>query len=91
MRQNRMGDTVLEPGDNIAAAFNDKHGPPEERDGMPGHRIFTAQYIENDPNFNWSAEITDGEGHMLAIMEFSSEEQLREELFNQGVAIDDSL
>lgn len=80
MKRNAFGEPILQPGDDIGAAFSETFDT--ELDAT-----LTAFDVEEDENLGWSATIRDEDFNEIQVHDFSSEEELRDYLSNARVEI----
>jgi hypothetical protein len=80
MKKNYFGDPILQPGDDIGAAFSESFDTDIDS-------TLTAWDIEHDDHLGWSATIRDEELNEIQVQDFESEEALREYLRQARVDI----
>jgi hypothetical protein len=76
-----FGEAILQPGDDIGAAFMDAFDTDIDA-------ALTARFIEFDDVCGWSCTIEDEDCNEMQVHDFESEEALREYLTNARVNID---
>jgi hypothetical protein len=80
MKKNAFGEPILQPGDDIGAAFSENFDTDIDA-------TLTAWDIEEDESFGWSAIIRDEELNEMQVHDFSSEDELRDYLRDARVEI----
>jgi hypothetical protein len=80
MKKNAFGEPILQPGDDIGAAFMDAFDTDIDA-------TLTAWDIEEDDLFGWSCTIRDEEDNEIQVHDFASEDELREYLTTARVEI----
>jgi hypothetical protein len=80
MKRNAFGEPILQPGDDIGAAFSETFDTDIDA-------TLTAFDLEEDENFGWSAVIRDEDFNEIQIHDFSSEDELRNYLTAAQVEI----
>lgn len=78
MRRTMFNDVILQPDDDIYAAWADTHGEPDD--------AIYARFLEEDDG-KWGCELSDGFTEM-SVSDFESEQQLRDWLTQQKVRIE---
>lgn len=81
MKQNAFGEPILQPGDDVGAAFSETFDTDISA-------TLTAFDLDNDPNVGWSATIRDEDFNEIQAHDFESEEALREFLSGANVEIE---
>lgn len=81
MKKNMFGESIIQPGDDIGAAFSDRFDTDLDA-------TLTARFIEHDDVCGWSCQIEDEDCNEMQVHDFGSEEELREFLANARVNID---
>jgi hypothetical protein len=80
MKRNAFGEPILQPGDDIGAAFSENFDTDIDQ-------TLTAFDVEEDEDFGWSATIRDEDFNEIQVHDFSSEEELRDYLSAARVEI----
>jgi hypothetical protein len=80
MKKNFFNEPILQPGDDIGAAFSETFDTDIDA-------LLTAWDIEHDDEMGWSATIRDEELNEIQVQDFESEEALRDYLRQAHVDI----
>lgn len=81
MKKNFFGESILQPGDDIYAAFAEQFDTSLDD-------TLTASSIEHEEELGWTCLIADGGLNEMQAHDFESEQALCEWLTRQGVQID---
>jgi hypothetical protein len=81
MKRNTFGEPILQPGDDIGAAFSETFDTDIDA-------TLTAFDLDEDPNFGWSCVIRDEDFNEIQVHDFETEEELREYLSTARVEIE---
>lgn len=81
MKKNVFGEPILQPGDDVGAAFSGTFDTDFEAN-------LTAFDLDDDPTFGWSAIIRDENFNEIQVHDFESEIALREYLAAAQVEIE---
>ena len=83
MKYNAFNEPILQPGDDIGAAFSDRFGTElEDR--------LVARFIDEDPLFGWCCVIEDEALNEFQVHDFTSREALTNYLNSACVTIEDN-
>lgn len=80
MKKNYFGEPIVQPGDDIGAAFGETFNTDIDA-------TLTAWDIEYDEDFGWCASIRDEELNEVQVQDFETEEALRDYLRQARVDI----